>query len=234
MSPVRIEDKDSVRTFVDHLKQPDYLLEGCRRFCELERRDSVYATASDYAEKNNGDIPRLALAGEALLLTWNKPYYKGKRWKLIFQVNGDLQQAMRTNWSAISALRCAELGRLSDGDVISAGELFANMAGLSSIGSTGAAKALSLICPTVFVMWDTSIKGAYHTLHVKDQVHDIGTAACYLSFMATCNEVGSALLSTGQDLSKAHPSFRDFGTRKRLAKMIDECNYVRFFMGQIW
>lgn len=229
-----ILDDKAVQNFADRLKNPDYLIEGCRKFIERERRDSIYVAALSYAQQNKDSIPRQALAAEALLLSWNEAYYRGRkgaRWHLIPLVNGDLQEAFQANSSALEALRETELGKLTTKDLESIREVFRTVASKQSIGLTGASKALNVVVPDVFVMWDTGIREAYHVLHGS---RDIDRPSCYENFIATCNEIGSALIANSERLVSQHPSFKQFGVRKSIAKMIDEVNYARFFLGEIW
>lgn len=229
-------ETDDVKEFIQSLKDPEFLLEGCRRFCQNEKREFAvtYAVALDYAEREQEHIPRLALAAETLLLSWNKSYYDTRR-GLVPQVNADLAEAITARWNDILTLRKTELGELGQEDLRLASSLFKCMADIDSISVTGATKALHVICPDVFVIWDTEIRNAYHVFHeAHSDIHGVGDELCYKTFLIAFNEVASALLPKRHYLIMNYLNIQKLGRRKSLAKMIDEANYAKFKQGESW
>jgi hypothetical protein len=105
-----------------------------------------------------------------------------------------------------------------------------------SIGNTGAAKALHLINPKVFMMWDDKIRKAYHTVHPSYRKRKEPIEECYLEFMKISQEIAKNVLEkvNYEELWKNHLSFLDknfvdaFSFREPITKMIDECNFVKF------
>jgi len=61
-----------------------------------------------------------------------------------------------------------------------------------SIEFTGASKILHVLNPSVFMMWDSSIRDAYHKLHTNN--HKLGSPECYLEFLKQSQEIIKAIL----------------------------------------
>jgi hypothetical protein len=87
-------------------------------------------------------------------------------------------------------------------------------------------------------MWDTKIRGAYHTLHVGHGLYGKNqeVAECYLEFLKQSQEIIKTLLQniSEDDLWKEHQKFMNkeffetFSFRETILKMLDEANYIRF------
>lgn len=112
--------------------------------------------------------------------------------------------------------------------------IFLEFSSKRSIGFTGASKVLHLLNPHLFMMWDASIRKAYHKLHKR--CHKEGDEECYLEFLKQSQEIVEAILSRISEdaLWREHLKFVDkefmnaFSFREGILKMLDECNYVRF------
>jgi hypothetical protein len=112
--------------------------------------------------------------------------------------------------------------------------VFSIFSSKKSMQTTGASKALHLIAPELFVMWDASIRQTYHRLHDDYSRAWSPDGRCYAKFLVTCNEIAAALETDRKQLAERHPSFIIFGFRKTLPKMIDECNFMKFFLNKQW
>jgi hypothetical protein len=113
-------------------------------------------------------------------------------------------------------------------------DIFDTFSSKSSILTTGASKALHMINPKLFVMWDNTIRTFYHRLHDDYARSSSPVETCYVKFLTTCNQIAVSLETEYEWLMKAHPSFEVYGFSKSIPKMIDECNFVRFFLNRNW
>ncbi|MCX8000517.1 MAG: hypothetical protein N3A69_16460 [Leptospiraceae bacterium] len=120
-------------------------------------------------------------------------------------------------------------------------KIFIHFSGIESIGVTGASKAIHLINPELFMMWDNEIRKNYHRLH-KDSTSERHSysnkpdkaAKCYLEFMKTMQEIAKCILEkkSKKELRKMHPTYLNKPQFvSTLPKMLDECNYVKFRRG---
>jgi hypothetical protein len=113
------------------------------------------------------------------------------------RIANDIQDSIRINENAVDSLRNAHLERITPGEAHVVTYLFEKLSTVQSIGKTGAAKALNLLIPEAFVMWDTQIREAYHgfyDVHNKEE-RENRDASCYASFMRTHDEIASVLLA---------------------------------------
>jgi hypothetical protein len=171
---------------------------------------------------------------QTLLLSWNALYYQYKP-TLTNEIIPDLLEFLGTSEKEMNGLRHTKLGRVTDDELQIVSQVFGKLSKFESVGTTGAAKALNLLFPEVFVMWDTHIREAYHDffhLH-NNEIHVNGDSTCYASFMRTNNEIASILLPYEEKLKRQHPVF-ERGIDRSIAKMIDEANYARFTKTQTW
>jgi hypothetical protein len=84
------------------------------------------------------------------------------------------------------------------------------------------------------MMWDNSIRDAYHKLHADN--HKSSSPECYLEFLEQSQKIIKTILSkrSENDIWSTHLTFIDkdfmaaFSFRESMLKMLDECNYVRF------
>lgn len=226
---------DEVQTFIEKLKNQEFLLKGCSIFVQVEPRDAVYVSALRSIESGEQSTKRKAEAAKTLLLSWNEVYYKDRP-MLVERIVPDIQEFLRVSEKQMDTLKNAKLGRIIPGEALIVTELFKRLSAVESIEKTGAAKALNLLIPEVFVMWDTCIREAYHDLyHVHNKEdHKNGDTSCYASFMRKHNEIASALLPTEEELKTKHPVFARLGIRRSIAKMLDEANYARFTKKLTW
>lgn len=103
------------------------------------------------------------------------------------------------------------------------------------IGFTGASKILHILNPDVFMMWDTSIRDAYHKLHSKS--HKKTDPECYVEFLKQSQDIVRAISkSDEEELWNKHLKFKildknlveAFSYIESILKMLDEANYLRF------
>jgi len=218
-------EKHKVSEFIESLKDPSNVLLGCNLFAKAEPRDQTYVLCMNLSLKPDHESKLFAI--ETLIREWNKKAFYRFRPNLPEQISPDIQSFLKKEAHQMKPLEDKTLGSLDPSDIQVASELYWKLSKYRSIGQTGASKVLHMMIPRLFVMWDDKIASAYHRLHAG---HKVQEESCYQQFMRTCNEIAAVILSgvTEEELSARHPSFKAFGFRKTLAKMLDECNYAEF------
>ena len=172
-----------------------------------------------------GNITRVTDALTVLLLTWNASFYRYSGGYL----NGDrLENCLRDNWDEIERFHDRDIMSFVQSDKPEITRLFncflnalrintskTNAARLSPVG---AAKALHLLAPNFFPIWDGEIARRYGC-GFSQQGKEAGTK--YVKFLEEIRVVAAAL--QGPPLK----------TGKTLVKQIDEYNYAKFSKGWI-
>jgi len=197
-----------------HPKETD-LLEARQVFREHESRDLFYQAARE--------LIRFAIAGQTtlsvaealgtLLQTWNKSFYRFHRTfdEIHFRALEKVVEDTSDKWKAwrlrsIESLVPDEMQDMRD--IFAAFELV--------LGPVGAAKALHLLSPTFFPLWDRKIASGYGVA-----IRRIGqNATRYVRFVEITRDQVSAL-NTSQ-LPK-----------EEVLKLIDEYNYSLITKGWI-
>jgi hypothetical protein len=171
---------------------------------QLEHAHAVYERREDraYAYRAPRCLLEQATGTEAeavrlLLHSWNQRVGFDKR---------DLGAVLRTTAARRSRVGDRFLESLTEKDRGTAESIFAGFAG--ALGPVGAAKALGLLHPTVFVMWDTEIARQYCGSTWRRKV-----AATYGRFMSI----------TAMQVRACHGGRERF--EEQLLKVIDERNY---------
>lgn len=93
-------------------------------------------------------------------------------------------------------------------------KIFYSFSTKESIKFTGASKVLHLILPNLFMMWDKSIREAYHKLHSSSEHSE---EDCYLDFLHQTQGVIRNILreKTEKELWKKHIESLDKNFSKR-------------------
>jgi len=236
-----------VRKFVSEMKSPDKLLRGCEKFHEMEPRDIIYLVARKIIlEKPDSEYHILA-GVEVLLLVWNAVYLQRQPDHVKRSLENDILQAYRSTKDDFEFLKDKKLEtiNLNDLDVVNRiKKIFKTFSGQKSIESTGASKAIHLIRPDLFMMWDNEIKRNYHRLHPSYGIKSEDLEECYIEFMKTMNEVARAILEqkTIDEIRQMYyervyskePQLMNVFSHaivESLPKMLDECNYMKFRQG---
>jgi hypothetical protein len=259
-----------VKQFVEELKKPKKLLNGCRRFHEIEPRDIAYVVCSKLVSQDPKNTAYVLSGIRVLLQVWNAVYIQRLPQDLKQSMEDDIRNAY-SSYAGELALLSQE--RLEDIDLTSAWTTeaiktaFRCFAQYKSIGDTGASKALHMLNPALFMMWDTKIREAYNKLmleelgaqiierlldaELKKKLEELppyerrnltqkvlqDTGESYLHFLRISQVIMQALLehTTVAQLWSQHLTFmkdpdfaRAWAFSETLAKMIDECNFVRW------
>ena len=175
--------------------------------------DSPLELGTKYVDRRVWQDAPLNLAESlaVLLRTWNAAFYRfHERFddKHLNKINGLVESYGPQLW----ALRRRSIATLSNDDEESVRSLFAAFAEV--LGQVGAAKALHLLAPHFFPLWDTAIAELIYHVHMKKRGFN---AAGYWTFMNKVKEQCDRLGDIGRNPLKAldeynyiqsHPSLR--------------------------
>lgn len=230
---------NNVRAFIEQVKNPVELIEGCREFHKIDPRDIAYIVSNEFVLKKPNN-PYYILAGmKVLIITWNTVYFQRLKKEIKEKLEDDILSSYDESKDMINDLKDKKLETLDLNDYKIADKIkncFRIFSNKKSIGVTGAAKALHLINPRVFMMWDNKIKSRYHTVHLSYRKRKEPIEECYLEFMKTSQEIVGSVLKkrSDEELWENHLSFLDknfvkeFSFKETVPKMLDECNFVKF------
>ena len=179
-----------------------------------EPRDLFYRSATELVGLALREPTRLAVADALaiLLQTWNKNFY---RFHKAFDAAhfAEIDSLLETHREELSAYRGRKIEDLSDADCNGVQALFADFE--AALGPVGTAKALHLLAPTYFPLWDRTIAKKYGV--PLDGTYT--KSGNYWSFMLTSKRQSRELIAMGY-------------TGNTL-KAIDEWNYCHLSKGWI-
>jgi len=231
--------KEEVKEFIESIKEPEKFLEYCGKLHETEQddpRDIAYIV-SVYLAKHPDIYFKLAGAW-LIVMTWNVVRFRSlkreDKAKLKEKLGDDILDAYR---KCEEKLRKFEGKSLLDLDLDDneikedIKSIFSEFSSKKSIEFTGASKILHILNPHVFMMWDASIREAYHKLHNKG--HKKADPECYLEFLKQSQDIIRNILNKEieEDLWSKHLTFLDesfmkaFSFKESILKMLDECNF---------
>jgi hypothetical protein len=181
-------------------------------FVEGELRDLFYRAATELVDLSFRNRSSLTVteALAVLLQTWNRAYYQYHPAKPAHFA--DIEDLLARHRRVLARFRERSIDELEPRDEPKLGSIFNDFEHL--LGPVGAAKALHLLAPRTFPLWDRAIAKAYGlALGLR------GTNSTrYLSFMTTCRRQSHAL---GGEKGLGHNPL----------KALDEYNYCRFTKG---
>jgi hypothetical protein len=193
-----------------------------RGVCEYERRekrDSMYKVATFLVSHFWSDPDDMADGLGVLLLTWNQAFYRYGTFDF-----DRLERCIGSNLSTIETFRQREIPSLSEGDEDQILQLFGHFLEALEIASGGSkgkrspvavSKALHLLAPGFFPLWDEKIAreyGCYYSIEPGDKYVDF----CWI--MRAIAKVVSAYIDS---------------PHRTLVKLIDQYNYSRFTRGWV-
>ena len=226
--------KCEVEEFLGHLRNPQTLIAGCRRYHETEPRDIAYVVSRDIIMRKPFDKNFILAGAKMIIITWNAVRFQ----RLPRKVKDGLEKDILTAYGKckqdlikLNGRNLSELSLHKEGDLIR--RIFSIFSSKPSLEYTGASKVLHIINPEIFMMWDASIRDTYHKLH-KDKNHKIED--CYLEFLKQSQEIINCILTTSNEdkLWQHHLDFMDrnfidaFSIKETILKMLDECNFMKF------
>lgn len=227
---------------------PDYreLLQGCASYVEYEHRDAMYKLALRLVSQANWRCEELAEGLGVLLLTWNAAFYTRYN-----SFNFDhLEEFIDKNSNIHKEYSQRSILSYSGIDDAVTRRLFGELVEATKAVKKGAktpvgtAKALHLLAPRIFSIWDTKIADNYGVywsqgpqdapqLYVEFQKMSLKTANKVLESYE--NEHGVAQeIALDQLVNSLYPRVATAiynikqPAKKSLIKMIDEYNYAKY------
>lgn len=188
---------------------------GSKAFQDHEVRDAMYKTATFLVDHFWGNPKEMADGLGVLLLTWNQAFY---RYGLLdFDA---LENCIAQNQRALDSFRNRNVLSYTPADDDAIHNLYeqflqalqiadGKLAGRQS--PVAVAKALHLLAPHFFPLWDDKIAKAYNC-HYK-----------YITFVRKMKDLAE-LLASDVDIQS---------TGKTFLKLIDEYNYAKFTKGWV-
>jgi hypothetical protein len=198
----------------------DLLIGGCKAFELHEPRDAMYKTATFLVDHFWGRPAEMADSLGVLLLTWNQAHYRYGSFDF-----SKLEAGIRKNFTTLEGYRTKSILQYTlDDDPIIEGLFVEFLAALAiaegkSKGKqspVAVAKALHLLAPGFFPLWDKKIASEYGCYYLPR------AAQKYLEFMKISQKIARTLQP---DLALT--------TGKTLLKMIDEYNYSKHTKGWV-
>jgi hypothetical protein len=191
----------------------DDLARAEERFLANEPRDLFYRVATELvalALRHETTIT-VSEALAVLLQTWNRAYYQYRPSEQR-SLPDDLDALLEGFADPLAHVRERSIESFSAQDAATARQLFEAFAPV--LGSVGAAKALHLLAPRYFPLWDAAIRKAYGVNSSASRT----SADCYVQFIeavqAECERLG------GEDAIGRNP-----------LKALDEFNYCHHSRG---
>lgn len=191
---------------------PQDLADTRRAFEANEPRDLFYRAATELIALARQGSTKLSLAEAlaVLLQTWNKSYYRFRRFDA--RHFEDIEAVLDANQELLSSLSSHTIESVGLHHETPVKKLFTAFERV--LGPVGAAKCLHLLVPDLFPLWDRAIAAAY-----KIPLGNTGTNATrYWAFMRIAKTQCESLREQGH--AGANP-----------LKSIDEFNYCRFTQG---
>lgn len=189
---------------------------GIREFRKREARDAMYKVASFLVSEFWGDVAKMANGLGVLLLTWNQAFYRYGRFNF-----DKLEDFLGKHFKKIESFRKRDISSLDDSDKSEIEILFKNIMSALQIDSgklrgrkspVAAAKALHLLVPEFFPLWDNRIAKGYNC---RWKNSDNAT----LQYIKFCKKI--------QEIEKQVKNFVKDADASTL-KLIDEYNYAKY------
>ena len=180
-----------------------------RAFEESEPRDLFYRAATELVGLALQEETSLSLteALAVLLQTWNRAFYRFTPFDS--RHLADLEHVVTTNQQELASLRERCIEGFSDEDATARERLFGDFEKV--LGPVGASKALHLLAPRFFPLWDRAIAKAYG-LALRERGKNTDR---YHRFMEITKRQYEALVGK-------------HSTRQNLLKLLDEYNYSHY------
>ena len=194
---------------------------GTESFVRKEPRDAMYKVATFLINYywDKGDTRNITDALSVLLLTWNQAFYRYG-----FFDEDALERAIKSNLGVLREIRNREF-TVTEDNLTKVDKLFNEFLCSLEIVKTpdgkatkrrrspvAVAKALHLLAPRFFPIWDYKIANSYKCNYSKDP------AAAYVKFCKTSEKMVNLAKSWG---------YKD-RAEKSVLKLVDEYNYAHY------
>lgn len=175
----------------------------------------MYKVATFLLEHFWGNVPEMTNASGVLLLTWNQAFYRYGSFDF-----DKLEKCIKRNIPIISGFRQRNISSLSSSDEDDIKRLFREFLDALQIDSgkkrgtkkspVSAAKALHLLAPMFFPLWDNKIAKGYECDYSKNP------DGAYIEFCKITKRIASKVETCSGDHNKT------------TVKLIDEYNYSKY------
>jgi len=188
---------------------------GYKSFRTNESRGAMYKVATFLISHFWGKYSEMADGLGVLLLTWNQACYRYGSFSF-----DKLEECLRSNWKTIERFRESEIFCLSELDKNAIVKLFEELLEALKIAEgkskgnkspVAVAKALHLLAPKLFPLWDDKIAKAYKCHYAKKP------AAKYFLF---CDKM--------KTVAEAVRNYDNIPKDVTILKLIDEYNYAKY------
>jgi len=196
------------------LVDPSVVAAGSRAFREHEKRDAMYKVATFLVDHFWGKPQEMADALGVLLLTWNNALYRYG----LFDFSA-LESALRVNMEKLATFRCRDILSFHEGDKEPVERLFGSFLEALKIADgksqgtrspVAVAKALHLLAPGFFPLWDDKIAKKYKCRYA------INPGKKYVQFIEISKDMAEQVQGKVQTGGAT------------VLKLIDEYNYAKF------
>ena len=204
---------------LDYYVEPNEILRGSRAYRTHEKRDSMYRVATFLVQHFWNKPAEMADALGVLLMTWNNAFYRYGMFDF-----EDLEHTLEDNMVQLNSVRKRDITSFCRSDEESLTALFNAFLDSLKVAegkSTGrrslvaVAKALHLLAPGFFPVWDVKISRKYGCNYTNNP------SAAYLKFVG----ISKSMVQTLQGKLEA-------GNSTHL-KILDEYNYAKYTKGWI-
>jgi hypothetical protein len=195
----------------------DEFHQGYLAFRAKERRDAMYKTATFLVRHFWGKPAEIADGLGVLLLTWNNAHYRYGSFD--FQL---LEKTLADNQQLLASFRNRDIFSYAPADDPSITSLFGKLLEALRIcegkkkgvaSPVAVAKALHLLAPGYFPLWDLEIAKAYGCGYSQQP------AAQYVAFLRKMKQLAERLTTLGATLGDS---------AKTALKVLDEYNYAKY------
>jgi len=195
---------------------PDEIRHGCDEYERREKRDAMYKVASFLVDRFWDQPAEMADALGVLLLTWNQAFYRYGSFDF-----DELEKCIASNLRVLGSYRHRAITTYAAADDAAITALFEQfLVALQITGGSvrgrrspvGTAKALHLLAPNFFPIWDAEIARAYDCYYASQP------AERYLQFLRKIRQIVSVSTIAAATAT----------TGKTIVKLVDEYNYARF------
>ena len=193
----------------------------CRAFEDWEPRDSMYRVSTFLVREWWGDPAKLGDALCVLLLIWNGAFYRYGGFD-----EDLLEDCLREKKDMLNAFRNREISSFCEADEPEIQKLFILLSGALKRAKDGvespvsAGKALHLLAPEFFPLWDQYIAPGYCCPYISE--------VASVAYIAFTRKIRTAAVHLSAELANASASLREWLGKKTLLKRIDEYNYMKF------
>ncbi len=194
-------------------------MKGVTEFEKHEKRDAMYRVATFLLKHFWGKPSDMADGLGVLLLTWNQAFYRYGSFDF-----DELEKCIKENLDKINNFRNRDLLELKESEEVVIQDLFNEFLEALKISSgkmkgkkspVSVSKALHLLAPNFFPLWDDKISKAYKCYY------NVNPAKKYIQFCKLTREIIIKL--------KSHVNRRD----KSMLKLVDQYNYSKYTKGWI-